>query len=238
METPLNIVTLDDFDTFLHNPSNNDVLRKHYKLWLESTNILSEIYNRNLFIDCDVLLYNIKEQSKAFVKTEYYHRCLKVLETERMLLILGLPGVGKTITTKMLALYYASAGYRIRFTTDGEVVNLKKIISESDEVPELLILDDCLGQIYFKMKDTRENELLSLIKYISLHPKKKLIMNSRVTIYNEARYRSDQFRDFFDEKNKLITTINMTGISEKEKGMIFYNHLFLKIFRMNIIVIY
>ena len=228
MDSPSNIFTLTEFDSFLKNTKNTDILRMHYKLWLESTNILEQVYNRNIFIDCESLLYEIKEQSKSFVQTKYYNQCLKVLEKERILLILGLPGVGKTVTTKMLALYYASNDYRIRFTTDGDISSIKKTISESDDVPELIILDDCLGQIYFNMKETQENELISLIKYISMHTKKKLLMNSRVTIYNEAKARSNPFNDFSLEKEQLIKIIDMTELSAEEKGLIFYNHLIFK----------
>ena len=32
-----------------------------------------------------------------------------------------MPGTGKTVTTKMLAIYYASKGYRIRYTTNENV---------------------------------------------------------------------------------------------------------------------
>lgn len=37
----------------------------HYKLWLESTNILSEIMNQHVFIDCESLLYNVTEKYKV-----------------------------------------------------------------------------------------------------------------------------------------------------------------------------
>lgn len=228
MSSPANILTLNEFDSFLDDSSNSDVLKKHYKLWLESTNILSLIYNRSIFIDCESLLSDIVEESKTFVETTYYHQCKQVLESNRILLILGLPGVGKTVTTKMLALYYATNGYKIRFTTDGNISNLKNSISESEDIPELIILDDCLGQIYFKMKETQESELISLIKYISMHTNKKLIMNSRVTIYNEAKDRSISFNNFTQEKNDLIKTIDMDNLPSDEKGLIFYNHLFFK----------
>ncbi len=228
MASPANIVSLSEFDSFLEDLNNSDILKKHYKLWLESTNILSQIYNRNIFIDCESLLYEINEESKSFVKTIYYDKCLQVLENNRILLILGLPGVGKTVTTKMLALFYATNKYQIRYTTDGEITNLKKALSESEDLPELIILDDCLGQTYFKMKETQENELISLIRYISMKPKKKLIMNSRVTIYNEAKSRSIVFNKFTEDKDDLITTIDMSNLPAEEKGLIFYNHLYFK----------
>ena len=223
-----NVIDLNVIDTFLNNPENGDVLRKQYKLWLESTEILNQVYNRNIFIDCEVLLADIEEQSKFFVKTHYYHESIKALDKDRILMLLGLPGVGKTVTTKMVALYYASQGYRIRFTTDGNITNLKKSISESEEVKELIILDDCLGQAYFKIKENQENNLISLVKYVSRHKNKKVIMNSRITVYNEAKDHSGLFADFFDEKDNLIKCIDMNHLSIEDKGKIFFNHLYFK----------
>ncbi len=49
-----------------------------------------------------------------------------------MLLLLGMPGTGKTMTTKMLAIYYASKGYRIRYTTNGDISDLEPSEREYD----------------------------------------------------------------------------------------------------------
>lgn len=93
---------------------------------------MKKLCNRNIFIDCEVLLADIEEQSK-FLCRNNYQESIKALDKNRILMLLGLPGVGKTITTKMVALYYASQGYHVRFTTDGSIMNLKKSISGSEE---------------------------------------------------------------------------------------------------------
>ena len=54
-------------------------VRKHHKLWLESTNILNEIMNQSVFIDCESLLYNIEESGMEFVATACYTECLDSL---------------------------------------------------------------------------------------------------------------------------------------------------------------
>lgn len=79
------------------------------------------VFNQSIFIDCESLLYDIEEDSRRFVETSCYYECLDILEIERLLLLLGMPGTGKTVTTKMLAIYYASKGYRIRYTTNENV---------------------------------------------------------------------------------------------------------------------
>ena len=228
MESANDIVSLIDIDDFLQCPENMDIVRKHYKLWLESTEILSEISNQNIFIDCEALLYNIEEDSRRFVETSCYYECLDILEKERMLLLLGMPGTGKTVTTKMLAIYYASKGYRIRYTTNGDISDIKNAISVQKDLPEIILLDDCLGQHYFRMKETQGNELLSLVKYVACHKSKKLIMNSRVTIFQQAKGHVVEFRQFAEDEKFKIKILDMNQLSLSDKGRIFHNHIYFK----------
>ncbi len=55
----------------------------------------------------------------------------------------------------MLVLYFASIGYRVRYTTNGDLSGIKRAIS-ADHSKEIILLDDCLGQCYFRLKDTRK----------------------------------------------------------------------------------
>ncbi len=228
MDSDQNIITLKEIDEFLQKPENSDVVRKHYKLWLYSSNILNEIFNQDIFIDCETLLSDIDEDSKYFVQTDIYDQCIEHLDKHGLLMITGGPGVGKTITSKMLVLYYATQDYRVRYTTNGDITDIKKSLSSDKECKEIVLLDDCLGQHYFNMKHTQENELLSLIKYVKLSKNKKLILNSRITIFNEAKERSLEFNIFFQEKKIRNFTINMDEITPLEKAKIFYNHLIYK----------
>lgn len=228
MDSDRNIITLKDVDEFLQRPENIDIVRKHYKLWLYASNILSEIYNQDIFIDCESLLSDIDEDCKYFVQTTSYEECLKCLESNRIIMMIGAPGVGKTVTSKMLVFYFASKGFRVRYTTNGDISNVKRSLSSDSNAEEIILLDDCLGQHYFNMKNTQENELISLIKYIKMNPKKVLILNSRITIFNEAKERSEEFKIFLQGDKIKIHTINMNLIGSVEKAKIFYNHLVFK----------
>lgn len=228
MEGSCNILSLNDIDEYLQDPANMDIVRKHYKLWLESANILEEIDSRDIFIDCETLLYNIKEEQREFVETLSYRQCIDVLERNRLLMILGMPGTGKTMTTKMLALYYAALGYRIIYTTNGDLQSIKKALSVDKESKEIILLDDCLGQYYFRMKDTQENELMSLIKYVLMHKNKKLIMNSRVTIFQHAKDSYIELNSFIDTEKVRLQYIDMDSMTIEDKGRIFKNNLYFR----------
>jgi hypothetical protein len=227
MESKANIITIIEIEDFLTDPDNIDILKKHYKLWISSTSILEDIFTKDICIDCEALLSNIENDEKFFVQTSAYEHALECLSKNRALFITGDPGVGKTMTSKMLILYFAAQGYRVRYTTDGaDLSDLKKSLSQSPESKEIILLDDCLGQAYFNMKETLGNELLSIIKHVNIYKNKLLILNSRVTIYREAQARNPELVRSFENKEYKVYVLNMDAISDLEKARILYNHLF------------
>ncbi|PGD63261.1 AAA family ATPase [Bacillus wiedmannii] len=225
MKDTSNIITRDVLVDFLDKDSNQDILRKNFKLWLLSDKLLKDIFNNQVFIDSEVLLDEINEEFKYFVQTKVFNEALEMLKKHRLLMLYGAPGVGKSINSKMLAAAFVKEGYIIRYTTDGQVSNIKNVISKNPDVKEVVLLDDCLGQYYFKLKEGQDQELISLIKYINQYETKVLILNTRVTILNEAKRSRLEFRRYLEKGKIPLKTIDMENISSEEKAEIFYNHL-------------
>lgn len=226
MDSTDNIFTILEIDDFLKDKANIDVLKKHYKLWLDSTGILEELTNDEIFVDCETLLADIDESKKFFVRTSAYDEALKCLKNNRVLFITGNPGVGKTITSKMLVLYYATQGYTVRYSTNtSSLSELKKSLSKDKDKKEILLIDDCFGQAYFDMKSSQSTELLSLIDYVGISKNKLLILNSRVTILQEAKNKSLDLCKRIEREKCKIQVLDMTQISSLDKAYILYNHL-------------
>lgn len=227
MDSTEDVITTLELDEFLEAPENSDILRKHYKLWLDSTNILTDVLANDIFVDSEALMSGIEDEVKLFVKTQAFDEAIAYLEKRNVLIIVGNPGVGKTVTSKMLVLYYAAQGYRVRYTSDGsDLKALKRSLSQSTKSKEVILLDDCFGQAYFNMKETQENELLALIKYVNINPNKLLIMNSRISIYHEAKDRTPDLVKSFDRREYRAYILDMECMSIEEKAKIFYNHLY------------
>ncbi|QCQ12301.1 restriction endonuclease [Enterococcus avium] len=226
MDSTKNIVTLREIESFLQQEKNQDIVNKPFKLWLQSSNILSEMFNRNLFIDCESLFATIEYEKDIYVQTEAFKKSLGFLERNRIIMLVGAPGVGKTITSKMILLKKVSEGYRARYTTNGDLSDIKRSLSADPDLKEIILLDDCLGQYYFNMKNSIESELVALIQYVQMHPNKLLILNSRLTILNEARIRSVDFDKINDQKVIKKYLINMDELSELDKARILYNHFY------------
>ncbi|USK82567.1 restriction endonuclease [Peribacillus frigoritolerans] len=225
MESDKNILTKNEIDKLLNKDCNQDILKKNFKLWLVADQILTQLINRDIFIDGEVLLNNLEVDFKYFVQTSLFDQCLDILEKNRKILICGDPGVGKSITSKMLTFYFVKKGYQIRYTTNGLISDLKKSIQDNKDLKEVILLDDCLGQYYLKLREWQDRELISLLNYISISENKVLILNSRVTVLNEAQNSSGVLRRYLEDEKVKIKTINMNDISEKEKAYIFFNHL-------------
>lgn len=226
MKDMSNIIDKTDIDDFLSDDGNKKILEKNYKLWLCSTNVLSMIQNQNIFIDCNEILNDIEKYTKLFVTTEAYFECRKKLIDKNIIIIIGTPGVGKSTISKMLLLFFASNNYAVRYVTDNNIKDIKNILSRDPFKKEIILLDDFLGQHYLKLNERQPNELKSLISFIEKNPNKKIIMNSRITIINEAYSSSINFANLFDSYEKDNYLIDLDKMSFLEKAQILYNHLY------------
>lgn len=221
MPSPKCIFTKETLDAFLLDRNNSDILRKHFKLWLTADLVLSEMLNKDIFMDCESLLDEIEEELPYFVETEVFFKAMSILQEHKKILLYGDPGVGKTITSKMLLLNFIKQGYAVRYTTNGSIANLKRSLSSDEEKPEIVFLDDFLGQHYMNLQANQENELVSLIRYIDRNPNKMLILNSRVTVFNQAIQNFSNLEKYFIFKDFKMYRIDLSVISDIEKARIF-----------------
>lgn len=219
MDSNDHVITLFEIDDFLKKQENRDILKKHFKLWLDDTGIVEDIFNNELFVDCEVLLDEIEKQKVLFVQTKAFDCALNALRNDHTLCILGDPGVGKSIMSKMLVLHYASQGFRVRYTSNvSDLSALKASLRNDAESKEVILLDDCLGQAYFEIKSSQSSELISLIKFVKRRSNKVLILNSRVTIFQEARQRQRDLVHCMEQGDFKIYILDVSKLSTEEKA--------------------
>ena len=221
------IVSYEDINMFLDDPQNIDILKKHYKLWLFSTNVFELIQSRDILFDEEMFMFEVKEESQKFVKTDFYEKILKILNKENLVIITGNPGTGKTTLSKMLVLNYIAEGYKIKISNTNDISKIKQSLSTNKKEKQLILLDDFLGQHYLELNNKTLKDVYLTIKYIKENYKNtKIILNSRITILNEAEEEENKFKDFMTkEKNKKIL-VDTTEISYLDKAKILYNHLY------------
>ncbi len=213
------IFTLAEIDELLQKEEYRDVLEKYPKLWNFSIEILSKALYKHIDFDTREILLNIQSFSE-FVPTESYCECMELLEREHAVLLQGAPGTGKTVISRRVALEFAQRGYRVHYTTDGKLCDMKAVLTQ-DDTPELILLDDFLGQLYVTMDPGRAGELETLLQFVRRSKNKWILLNSRITILQEAQRNIPLF-------SKILSTvkkIRVDDLSEYEKARILQNHL-------------
>ena len=89
----------------------DDVEKKHYKLWLTSTNILQSIINKEVINWSDFELQHIKQQIATYVPNKSLEQARNILSQYNYVIISGIPGIGKTTLANILLYDYLAHGY-------------------------------------------------------------------------------------------------------------------------------
>lgn len=221
------IISYEDINRFLDDSKNISILKKHYKLWLFSTNVFELIQNRDILFDEEMFMSEIEEESQKFVKTDFYEKTLKILNKENLVIITGNPGTGKSILSKMLILNYTKKGYKVKISNTNNISKIKQSLSPNKKERQLILLDNFLGQYYLELNNKKLEEVYSTVKYIKKKYKNtKIILNSRTTVLNEVKEKENYFIiKETKERNKEIL-VDTNKISYLDKAKILYNYLY------------
>ncbi|MCI9129237.1 MAG: hypothetical protein HFJ65_02800 [Eggerthellaceae bacterium] len=209
----------------IEDPKNADILRKNYKLWISHTEVLTQLFNRKLFVDCDVFLMDAQSQERLFVQTTLYDKAREHLEEGGVVLIVGDPGTGKTTITKMLALSSAAENYTVLYSASGSASEIKDALSSSEDAKELVVLDDFLGQSYLDVNDRELDNVMSLINYVRHSKNRRLILNSRFTILNDAKARKPDFVRMINTMDEQVCIVNSEEMTDLDRARILLANL-------------
>ncbi|CEQ15120.1 nSTAND3 domain-containing NTPase [Paraclostridium sordellii] len=221
-----NIIDGVEISEFLKLEDNTDIVKNNYKLWLASSNVLNLIHNNDIFIDSHELVDEIEEESKLYVQTNAYIEAKKILKEKNIIIIQGDPGVGKSTLSKMLILNYVDKGYSVRYSAENDITNIKKSLSTDYEKKEIILLDDFLGQHYLEIRENKPHAIKSLLMMIKRNPNKKIILNTRITILNEAKRSNIKFNELLEDEFIYSYLINLNNMKKSEKSKILYNHIY------------
>lgn len=211
----------DELQTILGN--HHRIERKHYKLWLASTNVLSTILHSDVFNRSKFTEKQIKEKVSLYVPNESIDIALKHLEKNKVIVLSGGPGVGKTTLADMLYLKYSAQGY--------EFIEISDDINEGEQLykPELkqvFYYDDFLGRNFLndRLSKNEDRRIINFITKIMKSDDKIFIMTTREYILNQARIYYELLDDKKIDINKFI--LNVENYTMNVKAKILYNHLF------------
>jgi hypothetical protein len=202
------------------------VERAHLKLWLTSTAaleaVLDAVINRDIGARTQALLEDAQEQATLFVSHDGVAEAMRMLHEERVCIISGAPGVGKTMLAKMLLM---------SLTAQYQPVVLTNIL-EADKLYEAgtkqaFFFDDFLGTVSLAENLGRNQDayVADFVHRIRRTPGKRLIMTTREYLLKEASDVYSRLRDNMEvEMSKYV--LDIEKYSRLARAHMLYNHLF------------
>lgn len=174
-----------------------------------------------------VIIDDFEDETKYFVETKAYYDAVDIINSNGAILFVGDPGIGKTLTSKMLIRYLLISNKEYRLTSVSNNDLSKEIESmQQNDNPEIIFLDNFLGQTFLSISDKLINELKSLLKLTIIYKNKKVILNSRITILNKAKNEKEEFEKLMDEIGIKECLIDVNEITKLDRARILYNLMY------------
>ncbi|WP_282158836.1 restriction endonuclease [Shimia thalassica] len=223
---PINIVADDvwcreDLNALID--AHPEIEKSHIKLWLNSSGVLERFLNNETTNRSEAFLSELQRANALFVAHEGYTRAQKVIDHQKVLIVAGPPGVGKTTLSLVVAARYLEDDWEL--VAVNSIAEALKVFSTKRK--QVFIFDDFLGAIKLD-KDALskgDSDLRRFVEAVRRHSNTtRFILTTRKYIYEEARLASETLADEALQMSDVV--LELRTYTEKIKSEILYNHLF------------
>lgn len=203
-----------------------EIEKNHFKLWFSSTSILSSILNNAIEARTKSYLQRIKNKIPLYVLTKNLDEANKILEKQKILLISGQPGIGKTTLADVLLFEKAKLNFEVYLVRD--IKEAEDVISIDDNKRQVFYFDDFLGEVYYEIisGSNNENQIADFLDRIKHTPNKYLILATRTVILEQAKEKSEKIKR--SRLDAVKYELKLNDYNKYEKAKILYNHLYFK----------
>lgn len=193
--------------------SHPEVERRHYKLWLASSNVLRTLLNAAIQGRSRSELEQIRDEASKYVITSDFAKARDHLDERRIIIITGEPGIGKTTLARQLVLDHAATGF--------ELVAIEESVSEAEATyvetaKQVFYFDDFLGRTYLEaLKAKQDSHIVTFIRRIARDPLKRFLLTSRTNILNQGLSLTDLFSSGNVERNRYELRVGSLALMDK-----------------------
>lgn len=199
-----------------------EVERRHVKLWLSGGTALEALLNADVLARSRALLRSIDRALPLYVQTEAFLLAYEKLATERVCLISGQPGIGKSTLARMLVADAVKQGF--------EPVEVSNDIEEAwalsdPQIPQVFYYDDFLGTTTLgELQKNEDQRLITFIQEVMTRPNAYFILTTREYILNQALDLYESFERAGIGRNRFLLEIELYG--QLDRAKILYNHVY------------
>ncbi|MHC2519027.1 nSTAND3 domain-containing NTPase [Bradyrhizobium diazoefficiens] len=203
-----------------------EVEHRHYKLWLASRAVLDRVLHSDIITQTEFQIEKIHATIRRNVRSDAYPNALEILERNRVVIISGAPGVGKTTLANMLLYAHLERGW--------EPVVIRRDLAEGQKLfqrgkSQIFHFDDFMGATFLGDRASgflrnEDRAISDFIEMVRASPNARLVLTTREHIFGQAVAASERLRQAGLNGHKIVLRIG--DYSFGQKAQILYNHLY------------
>jgi DNA polymerase III delta prime subunit len=151
LRSPLSADLLQTGDILGQDDLNNrlaqhaEIEGRHYKLWLASRAVLDRVLNNAIVTQSEFKVQKVYAEIRRYVQSDALARALATLNSDRIVILAGPPGVGKTTLANMLLYAHLEKGYRA-IVIQRDVQDGQRLFQEGER--QIFYFDDFMGSTF------------------------------------------------------------------------------------------
>jgi adenylate kinase family enzyme len=203
-----------------------NVEKQHFKLWLASKAVLDKVLHNAEVTRSQFKAQRVYDDARRYVQNEAFPAASKSLRDQRVVIIAGPPGIGKTTLADLLLYQHLERGYQAVVIQHGVEEGLK--VAQAG-VKQIFYYDDFLGATFAgEQKSSRagawDRAFLEFVDLVRARPEARLILTTREHVYSQAVERSERLRHAGLEDLRIY--VHLGSYTRVQRAKILYNHLY------------
>ena len=182
---------------------------------------LSQILDERVYAQASMLMASARDQVATFVVTDPYRRAAEALRSDGFVLLLGEPGVGKSVIALMLALAAADNWecVVVKARTASEVVEHWNPY----EPNQLFWVDDAFGAV--RHESYLSSDWARSLPHVmaAIGKGARVVLTARTYIYESARHLLKEYSYARLREQRVV--VNAEDLSLDNRRQIVYNHI-------------